>query len=281
MVKITKHAAFKEFMEDEEYLEDIFPLRCTPKVSVEFTSGNSQAKKHEYEIVLQWRCNNIGVLDAHTNGANFHQQEQMYEDIPYSINDVMTVFNVYFEKYSTERSFVKMIHASQLGDRHPAILTGRENRYVFKGIRCEVDVVYFDMNKVPYPTPHFGYEERITHAEAEEYKNQIDRLKNSNEELTSKLDKATVDLDKVTRNRNYLRGRLSETKKRMKAAMLELYEKRATVLCGICMSDIACENLLVTNCCHMFCKGCVEQWTASASQNSTTCPECRMKNYLD
>lgn len=281
MVKISKDEAFKKFIVDENTLDDIFTVRSTPKIVVNFTCPSAQSKRHEYEIFLQWRCNNIGVLDSHTTNGNTQPQEQMYEDVPYSYEDAKKAFNSYFEKYSSERSYVKMIYAGPMPEDHPESFEGRENRYKYKGIRCEVDVVYYDMNKVPYPTPYFGYEAKIMPAEVQQYKNQIETLKKNNEELSSKLEKSTLELDKITRNRTYIRGRLVETKRRMKAAMLELYTKRADVTCGICMNDIACENLLVTNCCHMFCKECVGQWTTSTSQNASLCPECRMKNYLD
>jgi hypothetical protein len=281
MVKITKDIAFKEYIKNEQNIDDIFPLRSTPKVNVQLIDGyTAQSKIHKYDMVLQWRCNHIGVVDAHTVGAARIFEEQMYEDPPYTAQDAKLIFNTYFEKYSTDKSYTLMQIIIPMEDGHAEQLAGRQGRYEFKGYRCKVEVVYFDMNKVPYPTPYFGYEIHVTEAEVRQFKNAIENLKKLNEDLGRTLGNTVTDLNKVTRNRNYLKARLTETKKRMKTTILELYQKRAPISCGICMNDIECENLLITNCCHMFCRGCVDGWTNSNSANASTCPECRLKNYL-
>jgi hypothetical protein len=281
MVKITKDIAFKEYINNENNIDDIFPLRFTPKVSINLVDGYTvQSKHHKYEMFLQWRCNHIGVLDSHTADGIYIPEEQLYEDIPYTTQDAQLLFNNYFEKYSTDKSHTRMTYIVLMENGRAEQIVGRENRYIFKGFRCKVDVVYFDMNKVPYPTPYFGYEVHVTAAEVQQFKSTIETLTKQNKDLSERLETTNSELNKVYRNRNYLKNRLTETKKRMKTTILEIYQNRSAICCGICMNDILCENLLVTNCCHMFCKGCVDNWTNSGHQNSATCPECRMKNYL-
>jgi len=281
-MKITKDFAFKEYIKNENNIDDIFPLRSTPKVNITLIDGYTvQSKHHRYEMFLQWRCNHMGVLDTHTADGTRIPEQELYEDIPYSAQDAQLLFNNYFEKYSTEKSYTRMVYVDFMENGHAEQIVGRENRYMFKGFRCKVDVVYFDMNKVPYPTQYFGFECHITENEVKKYKDEIALLKKINEGLKNQLEKSTSELDKVTRTRIHIKNRLNETKKRMKTTIAEIYEKREAVSCGICMSEISCENLLITNCCHMFCKGCVDTWTTSTSPNAATCPECRMKHYLE
>jgi hypothetical protein len=293
MVKITKDQAFREFIENECSLEEIFPLRSTPKVKVVSTIVTPQSKHHTYNIYFQWRCNYIGNIDEHTRAGTLFTDESIYEEPPYNNNEIVLVFNKYFERFSSENSYVKMISASSMkNDTDTNKLPGKENVYMHEGYKCAVSVVYYNMSRIPYPSTHFTYESRISQEDVDGYIKTIEILKKKNSGLIAKMNDAVVDftgklevvnaeLESTKRNRNYYKNRLTDTKVRMKTTILALYGTREDKICGVCIEPISQERLVVTNCCHLFCKQCVDQWTNSARENSKCCPECRMKNYLE
>jgi hypothetical protein len=224
MVKITKDFAFKEFINSENNIDDIFPLKTTPKVIISLIDGYTvQSKHHKYNMFLQWRCNHIGVMDTHNVDGILIPEQQLYEDTPYSAQEAQLKFNSYFEKYSTDKSYTQMVNVTLMEHGHTQQIAGREDRYIFKGFHCKVEIVYFDMNKVPYPTPYFGYKIHVTEEELQKYKDDIVFLKKANQGLKNHIETTKSELEKVTRNRNYLKGRLTETKKRMKTTILELH----------------------------------------------------------
>jgi len=282
MVKITKDSAFREFLDNKDNLAAIFGFHV-PKINLWLESAG-QAKLHEYTLYIEWKSNVVYVIEAHSRDGETVPEEKIYEDVPFSMSETKSIFNDYFKEYSSLSSYVQ-IENLKATPQNNYCYSNSSNAFKYQGYKCDLKVCYNDMTRVPYPSVHFEYRSRHLPSqesakEIEKLTKEIEALKKKNTELVDTVTQVNNQLERGRVGRNKLRSKLGETKKRMKISLVEMYKSREDKVCGICLDNILPDNLMITNCCHMFCKGCVDGWSKSASQNSDKCPECRMKGFL-